>query len=540
MNKNIFSLPVSRKHQTSMKRRFIAFSIVLYMLIFILGSMAFVILMGQFLHRNAQEELKKTVELERLRLEASVKSEIAIVLKMADSPLIKRYFSRPDNKELENLAFEEIDAYRNALMSKSIFWINDIDKIFYTTGYEPYIVDPDNPENYWYNMTLFETDIYNFNVNHNPDLNITNLWINAPVLNNERKPIGIVGTGINLTVFFNAIFANYSQLADLFFFNSAGEITGTNDIELIANKVNIEQALGKVGSDILDFINDLSAVEIKYFELKKPDGIAILGAIPALDWYIAAVHFFTYGEELQTGMTLLFIIMMAVIFAVFAVFNIFVIRLLEPLYSIVKEIGQISSDWDLKQQNEITNKDEIETLGEFLNMTIIDQLTGIYNRRYFDGNMKKIIRSLSRTNGKLSLLMIDIDFFKKYNDTYGHDMGDNCLKEVAAILSKCVIREEDFVARYGGEEFVVVMPNTDESGAKLIADRMLMHICDERIPHKNSDAAPFVTVSIGGTTGVVVHSQEESDYVKNADIALYQSKQSGRNKYTFKPFEKDL
>ena len=540
MNKNIFSLPVSRKRQTSMKRRFIGFSIFLFMLIFIIGSAAFIVLMGQLLHRNAQAELRKTVELERLRLEASVKSEIAIVLKMADSPLIKRYFTRPDNRVLEEFAFEEIAAYERALMSKTVFWINDIDRKFYTTGYEPYPLDPDNPENYWYNMTLYETDVYNFNINHNPDLNITNLWINAPVFNDEQKPIGMVGSRINLTVFFDLIFSNYYGVADLLFFNSAGEITGYNDIEIVTNKVKLDEALGSIGVDILNFIGDLETNEIKYFDIKKPGGIAILGAIPALDWYIAAVHFFTYAEELQTGMTFLFIIMMAVILTVFAVFNIFVIKLLEPLYNIVKEIGQISGDWDLKQQNEITNKDEIETLGEFLNMTIIDQLTSIYNRRYFDGNMKKIIKALSRTGSKLSLLMIDIDFFKKYNDTYGHDMGDNCLKEVAAILSKTIIREEDFVARYGGEEFVVVLPNTDENGAKLIADRLLINICSEKILHENSDVAPYVTVSIGGTTGIVDHLQEESDYVKNADIALYQSKQNGRNKYTFKAFEKGV
>jgi diguanylate cyclase (GGDEF)-like protein len=176
-------------------------------------------------------------------------------------------------------------------------------------------------------------------------------------------------------------------------------------------------------------------------------------------------------------------------------------------------------------------------LGEFLNMTIIDPLTEIYNRRFFDGNMNKIIKSLSRTGSKLSLLMIDIDFFKKYNDTYGHDMGDNCLRKVAAVFFKSIIREEDFVARYGGEEFVVVLPNTDENGMARIAEKLLRNIRECNIPHKNSSVANFITVSIGGTTGIVKYSQNESDYVKRADTALYQSKQNGRNQFNFIPLE---
>jgi diguanylate cyclase (GGDEF)-like protein len=153
-----------------------------------------------------------------------------------------------------------------------------------------------------------------------------------------------------------------------------------------------------------------------------------------------------------------------------------------------------------------------------------------------DGNLKKIIKSLSRTDGKLSLLMLDIDFFKRYNDNYGHDMGDKCLKEVASVLSQCITRKDDFVARYGGEEFVVVLPNTDKKGACMIAERLLQRVYQSGIPHDKSDAAEFVTVSIGVTTGIVKYSQNGTDYVKCADSALYKSKRGGRNRYTFEAF----
>jgi diguanylate cyclase (GGDEF)-like protein len=161
-----------------------------------------------------------------------------------------------------------------------------------------------------------------------------------------------------------------------------------------------------------------------------------------------------------------------------------------------------------------------------------DPLTGIYNRRFFDENLKRIIKSLSRSGGLLSLIMIDIDHFKGYNDHYGHMAGDDCLKEVAATLTGTITRGDDFVARYGGEEFVVVLPNTGEGGARLIAEKLLENIRNRNIPHEKNEAADRVTVSIGVAFGHVDHTQSGDDYIKRADEMLYASKQGGRNRYS--------
>jgi diguanylate cyclase (GGDEF)-like protein len=167
-----------------------------------------------------------------------------------------------------------------------------------------------------------------------------------------------------------------------------------------------------------------------------------------------------------------------------------------------------------------------------------DALTGIYNRRFFDENMKRILSLLSRSGSLLSLLMIDIDFFKRYNDTYGHIEGDKCLKIVAQTLSKGITRSNDFVVRYGGEEFVLVLPNTDERGARLVADKLLNSIRKCNILHEQNDAAKCLTISIGATTGKVTHTHTANDFVKKADELLYKSKQSGRNKSSFEQLEK--
>jgi diguanylate cyclase (GGDEF)-like protein len=164
----------------------------------------------------------------------------------------------------------------------------------------------------------------------------------------------------------------------------------------------------------------------------------------------------------------------------------------------------------------------------------IDPLTDIYNRRYLDENLKRVISTLSRSGAALSLMMIDIDYFKKYNDVYGHAKGDDCLKMVAAALKKSITRIDDFVVRYGGEEFTVVLPNTGEKGAHLIADRMLNNIRNLEIPHDISDVAEYVTISIGVVSGIVKHTYSADYWLSQADKMLYKSKQEGRNRYTFK------
>jgi diguanylate cyclase (GGDEF)-like protein/PAS domain S-box-containing protein len=164
-----------------------------------------------------------------------------------------------------------------------------------------------------------------------------------------------------------------------------------------------------------------------------------------------------------------------------------------------------------------------------------DPLTGIYNRRYFDKHLQNIVKSLSRSGSILSLMMIDIDRFKKYNDTYGHKEGDNCLRIVAETLGHCILRSDDFVARYGGEEFAVVLPNTDEDGARQIAEKLLDSIRNCNIPHGKSDAADHVTISIGVTVGFVNLKRNGDDFIRRADEMLYESKKGGRNRYSFAP-----
>jgi len=169
----------------------------------------------------------------------------------------------------------------------------------------------------------------------------------------------------------------------------------------------------------------------------------------------------------------------------------------------------------------------VETIKR-LGMT--DQLTDLPNRRSFEERMRLEWGRAMRDRKPISLLMIDIDEFKRYNDTYGHQQGDMVLRTVASLFVLTVKRSVDFIARLGGEEFVIVLPNTDLTGANLIAEKLLDSVRNLNIPHKKSTVASYVTISIGVTSGIVNHLQNGSDYVKRADEMLFVSKKNGRNR----------
>ncbi|MCP4348574.1 MAG: diguanylate cyclase [Desulfobacterales bacterium] len=159
----------------------------------------------------------------------------------------------------------------------------------------------------------------------------------------------------------------------------------------------------------------------------------------------------------------------------------------------------------------------------------LDGLTQIANRRCFDEHFSKEWRRCLREHQPLSLIICDVDYFKLYNDTYGHQMGDECLIEIANAVSRSVKRPGDLVARYGGEEFIVILPYTEDKGALCVAEALKEEICQLRIPHESSDINPCVTVSIGVATAIPTQENTPKELLADADKALYTAKQVGRN-----------
>ena len=161
-------------------------------------------------------------------------------------------------------------------------------------------------------------------------------------------------------------------------------------------------------------------------------------------------------------------------------------------------------------------------------LVFLDGLTGVYNRRYFDQQLALEWARSARAGTPLSLILLDIDFFKRYNDFHGHQAGDDCIKQVAATLKGSLRRPADLVARYGGEEFACILPETAFDDAMDLAKQLQQHVRDLGIAHAGSDVAPVVTVSLGVAAREGAINGSASELLGLADAQLYLAKSGGR------------
>ena len=168
-------------------------------------------------------------------------------------------------------------------------------------------------------------------------------------------------------------------------------------------------------------------------------------------------------------------------------------------------------------------------------LATIDGLTQVANRRYFDLYLQQEWQRLKREKQFLSLILLDLDYFKRYNDYYGHQAGDTCLQAIAQAAKESVLRPADLVARYGGEEFAVILPNTEQQGAAVVAQNIQQTIQALEIPHVRSEVSMIVSVSMGIASLIPTASSSPELLISQADRALYTAKQQGRDRYSLSP-----
>ena len=221
--------------------------------------------------------------------------------------------------------------------------------------------------------------------------------------------------------------------------------------------------------------------------------------------------------------------------AVFTEARVEIIKLLAAQASVAIENARL---YEQLQEHSHTLEDkvaertvELEQLNqELLLKADRDSLTGVANRRRGDAHLQETWRRLRRERLPLSVIMLDVDHFKLFNDNYGHQMGDDCLKKVAARLDEKMHRPADMVSRYGGEEFMLILPNTDEEGAALVGEQVRHAVEDLAIEHAHSTSGNTVTVSVGIATVIPDGESSIKTLVLAADQALYQAKHAGRNR----------
>ena len=191
--------------------------------------------------------------------------------------------------------------------------------------------------------------------------------------------------------------------------------------------------------------------------------------------------------------------------------------------SIARELGDLTHN--LKDRN----RQLIDARRQLTDLANIDELTGLGNRRLVNKVLQEEINRARRTGARLSLILLDVDYFKDYNDNYGHPAGDLVLKRLADLMERATSRAGEVVGRYGGEEFILVLPGAGEEAARRTAERLRELVMAEKMPHKHSQVANIITISQGVVTFTPDADESPSELIKRADTALYRAKHQGRN-----------
>ena len=249
------------KKSTKIKIAFVVFTLI---------SIAFISRFARYeFHKDSMELLEGVGEIKQLEFDAGFKSEVALALQLSKSPVVIQHFENPADEVVKAMAWEEFETYMNSFLGKSIFWLSVLEKDFYSDMAFSYHVNPNNPDDYWYNLTIYETDVYNFNINYNPTLNKTMLWVNVPVRNNGGAVVGMVGTGIPIGDFTDTMFSTLDEDITMYFYNQQLEITGTRGNENLADKLLITSSLPELeGKELIyDELSFLNTVRGSYIFL---------------------------------------------------------------------------------------------------------------------------------------------------------------------------------------------------------------------------------------------------------------------------------
>ena len=414
-------------------------------------------------------------------------------------------------------------------------------------------LDPANPEDVWYFDLMSSDRDYVLNVDTDKKLHQKRVWLNHKVVSPTGELLGAFTAGVPLTWAAEKIFSGYQDATvRTVIMDGKGIITMDSALlgegELILNApptpiqtISSDPAfLASMENHLSDTHDRLQSGCFEVIQLtSNRHGYATIAHIESTDW--AVVTLYEPFSLFDPTKLLPFAAIMAALLAAFAIASsILSYRLIfRPLGQLILNLSRLRSAeesiYGLERDDEFGILSN--TIHRLLHEAHRDALTGLHNRRSLEREMQRIMGILARSGGMLSVIMADVDCFKGYNDTYGHDAGDVCLKAVASVLEENAGRTDDLAARYGGEEFAVILPNTDKDGAGIIAQRMLDAVRALKMPHSANVAADHVTFSLGVATGIVNRTQSLNGYLRKADEALYASKHTGRNKYTWLPMQ---
>ena len=318
---------------------------------------------------QSYDDMEMIARVKRASFETSMNEQLTLVLQMMKMPSIKDYLKEPDNPEFKAAAFKDFASFKDSFKSKSIFWVSDKDHHFWSDMQYSYDVNPDNPDEYWYNMTMYETDVYNFNINYNPSLKQTNLWVNAVVKDNG-VPLGIIGTGIPLTDMINEMYSGLDPRITMYLFNNALEITGALDDSIIEKKVSILDELPQLNN------TQYTSDDVSFGTIKK--GEYVFASMDLVDWNMilfktySSADFFDYGR-----VAIISAIIAAIIVIGLAIQIITMVNQLTILNEAVKDLH--SGNADLTKRVKLRGRSIFKVFGQLVENenTFIEKLQAI-------------------------------------------------------------------------------------------------------------------------------------------------------------------
>jgi diguanylate cyclase (GGDEF)-like protein len=483
--------------------------------------------------------------------------EIGVLGAAANSNALIEWFLDEDDTDKKQAAWHELTGTSRALYSNNLYIVVGESGREYTlfaeSSFEDFkshaAISYDNPDDRWVFALVGHEEKYKLNVDIDKDIQVKRVWLNYKVVA-DGEAVGVICTGMEFSRIVEQTLMQYEDTdTRVLIIDRYGVIQ--MDSAFLHEEEFLQFELQNMISDVvtsdvlLDAIDEhLADIDGFFPELYTTATVlelhsgnyrfAAITPIGATNWTVVTLYDPSVLFNPRMLMRPVVLITVLFVLLVFSLNHTTRRLFFTPIEKLVESLRCMKS----ANRQDVYGTDRNDEIG-ILSNTILDLfvkghydgLTGIYNRRYMEMTLQQLTATLTRADAKFAIMMMDVDFFKKYNDTYGHAEGDECLKSIAHALDKAILRSSDFVARYGGEEFVVVLPGTDESGARLMAEKILQDIRDLKIPHEKNDAG-IVTISIGIAAGDNTPGYSWEDYLKKADDALYMSKENGRNQYT--------
>jgi diguanylate cyclase (GGDEF)-like protein len=559
----------------SLRSRFL----VLFILIFLGGSVGSYVVMSWFT-RDIVETLggwfaEKSVLYEKSRVLQLLLREITLTQKMASSPLLKAWVRNESDPQGTARAVAELEDYRHFFRSKSYFfaiaksgnyYFND-EKGDFDARRPRYTLSESIPKDGWFYATLRQVTDYELNVDTDRHLKVTKVWINT-VLREQGEPLAVIGTGVDLSDFIHSAISTPQPGVTNVLLDRNGAIQAHQDVSIIDFASIAKEQRNEQQSTLFNLIEDAGDRARFQQALKDLAGgkadtrtlqvsiqgkrhIAGIAYLPDIKWFMVSL---THPESAENRGYFAAVIVIRILglaltlLIVGIMFDRMVLRRLASLDAAARELAAGNYAAKVPQRG----RDEIGRLGRTLEamarrvqthtadleqqvtertevlerIAYADFLTGLLNRRGIIDRIEMERNRLARSNGKLGVIVLDVDHFKKVNDDHGHDFGDRALVHVANTI-RGVMRSYDVCARWGGEEFLVIAPGIADA-ATLVATAEKLRQGIAKSPVSLGGAEVRLTVSIG--CHLADPAESIDGMIKAADDALYTAKQAGRNR----------